>query len=232
MAVLEGALAIGKDWRKRMDELLFPFPNEFNLFRESGDGLSDGASAYQVTRVKPQPSLVQRMSEMVYRHFIREGSLGARVFGSRLRARVQPTANGSWRHGMWHALLGPSTLYRKTTLGCVSCGDCIQDHLNYAACSMRWCYKELRNGPCGGSRVDGTCETRADLPCVWNQVYLGALAMGDDPGKFAYLLIPPRDWSLNHTNALANRFAGLDNLGNRSDLRPVPASQTEGAKPC
>lgn len=232
MTVLEGAAAMGKDWRKRMDEILFPFPNEFYLFRASGDGLSDGASDYQVSGVKPQPSLVQRMSEMVYRHFIREGSLGIRVFGPRLQARAQPATNGSWRHGMWHALLGPSTLYRKATLGCASCGDCIQDHLNYAGCAMRWCYKELRNGPCGGSRVDGTCEARADLPCVWNQVYLGALAMGDDPGKFAHILIPPRDWSLNHTNALANRLAGLDNLGKRSDLRPIPAGQTEDAKPC
>jgi methylenetetrahydrofolate reductase (NADPH) len=232
MTIVERAATISKDWRKRIDELMFPLPNEFYLLRESGDGLSDGASDYQVSRVKPQPSLVQRMSEMVYRRFIREGSLGARVFGSRLQARVQPTANGSWRHGMWHALLGPSTLYRKATLGCVSCGDCIQDHLNYAGCAMRWCYKELRNGPCGGSRVDGTCETRADLPCVWNQVYLGALAMGDDPGKFARILIPPRDWGLNHTNALANRFAGVDNLHKRSDLQAAPKNQSEDAKPC
>lgn len=84
---------------------------------------------------------------------------------------------------------------------------------------MRWCYKELRNGPCGGSRVDGSCEARADLPCVWNKIYLGTLAMGEDPSKFAHLLIPPRDWNLDRTNALANRFAGLDNLGKRIDLR-------------
>jgi hypothetical protein len=87
---------------------------------------------------------------------------------------------------------------------------------------MRWCYKELRNGPCGGSRVDGTCEARAQLPCVWNQIYLGALAMGDNPEKFAHVLVPPRDWSLDRTNALANRFAGLDNLHSRIDLRKLP----------
>ena len=73
----------------------------------------------------------------------------------------------------WYKLLEPSTLYREATLGCVSCGDCIQDHLNYAGCTMRWCYKELRNGPCGGSRMDGTCEARPELPCIWNLVYLG-----------------------------------------------------------
>ncbi len=86
---------------------------------------------------------------------------------------------------------------------------------------MRWCYKELRNGPCGGSRIDGTCEARPEQPCIWNVVYRGALAMGDDPRKFAHTLIPPRDWCLDGTNALANRFAALDNVCKRIDLAPA-----------
>jgi hypothetical protein len=85
---------------------------------------------------------------------------------------------------------------------------------------MQGCYKELRNGPCGGSRVDGSCEARPDLPCIWNRVYLGTLSMGEDPARFARILVPPRDWCLDRTNALANRFAGLDNLSKRMDLRP------------
>ena len=51
--------------------------------------------------------------------------------------------------------------------------------------------------------------------CIWNVVYRGALAMGDDPQKFARTLIPPRDWRLDGTNALANRFVGIDNLAKR-----------------
>jgi methylenetetrahydrofolate reductase (NADH) len=224
MTLLERAAAIGKNWRGRMDELVFPYPNEFYLLPQCADGLSNGASDYQHTGGKPHPSLAQHLSEKVYRHFIREGTWGARFFGARLKAPEQPTKNSSWRHGLWYTLLGPSTLYRKATLGCVSCGDCIQDHLDYAGCSMHRCYKELRNGPCGGSQVNGTCEARASLPCIWNLVYVGALAMGNDPKKFARILVPPRDWSLDHTNALANRFAGLDNLNKRIDFR-IPAAE-------
>jgi len=177
--------------------------------------------------------LVQRLSEMVHRHFIKEGTVGARFFGARLKRGDQPANNSSWRHGFWYGLLEPSTLYRKATLGCVSCGDCILDHLSYAGCPMHRCYKELRNGPCGGSRVDGTCEARPDLPCIWNLVYLGALAMGDDPRRFAHVLVPPRDWRLDHTNALANRFAGLDNLCKRIYLRiPVEEVHAKDTKPC
>lgn len=91
---------------------------------------------------------------------------------------------------------------------------------------MRWCYKELRNGPCGGSRVDGSCEARPELPCIWNLVYLATLAVGDDPKKFARTLIPPRNWCLDRTNALANRLAGLDNLCKRQEL-PVAAEKTQ-----
>ena len=219
VTIRERASAIGKDWRGRMEELVFARPGEFYLLPKNGDGLSDGEGSYQVTRIKPQASFAQRLSEKVHQHFIKDGSLGAKFFSSHLKAK--DAKNNSWRHGVWYKLLEPSSLYRKAALGCVSCGDCVQDHLNYAGCSMHWCYKELRNGPCGGSRVDGTCEAHADLPCIWNLVYLGTLAVGDDPKKFAHVLVPPRDWCLDRTNALANRFAGLDNVCKRIDLAPA-----------
>jgi methylenetetrahydrofolate reductase (NADH) len=218
MTIIGRAAAIGKDWRGRMDELVFPIPNEFYLFPPRGDGLSDGRAECQVMGVKPHASLVQRLSEAVHRHFIKDGSLGARFFGSRLKADRQSARDDSWRGSVWCSLLSPAAAYRKATLGCVSCGDCLQDHLNYSGCSMRWCYKELRNGPCGGSRVDGSCEARPERPCIWNQVYLGTLAMGEDPARFGHILVPPRDWSLDGTNSLANRFAGLDNFSKRVDL--------------
>ncbi len=226
MTIGERAAAIGSGWRSHMDELVLPVANEFYLLPSDGDGLSDGGGKYQLNSHKPQATVSQWLSKQVHRHFIADGSLGARFFGGRLKANGK--AN-SWRHGLWYWLLEPSSLYRKATLGCKSCGDCLQDHLDYAGCSMRWCYKELRNGPCGGSRIDGTCEARPEQPCIWNVIYRGALAMGDDPGKFAHKLIPPRDWCLDGTNALANRFAGLDNLGKRIELQPAAKSETKGS---
>jgi methylenetetrahydrofolate reductase (NADPH) len=214
VTVLERAAAIGKDWRQRMDELVFEQAGEFYLLPKAGDGLSDGAGVYQLSASKPRPKWKQRISRVVHRHLIAEKSLGARFFGKRLK----PEAGEAWRREMWCRLLEPSSIYRKMALGCASCGDCIQEHLNYVGCSMRWCYKELRNGPCGGSRVDGNCEARPELPCIWNGIYTGTRALGDDPRKFARTLIPPRDWRLDRTNALVNRLAGLDNFSHRSEL--------------
>ena len=226
MAIIERSAAIGNGWHARMDEFVFPSPDEFYLFPARGDGFSDGTAEYHVTGNQPDPSAVQRLSAAVHRHFIKEGSFGARFFGPRLKAASQSAQDDSWRQGLWCELLEPATLYRRATAGCVGCGDCLQDYLNHAACSMNSCPKELRNGPCGGSRIDGNCEARPNQPCVWNTIYLGTLAMGEDPARFAHTVVPPRDWRLDRTNALTNRFAGLDNLGKRMDLRPMKTNES------
>lgn len=217
LTIRDQAAAIGSSWRNRMDDLVFPYPEEFYLLPPDGTGLSRRNGEYQTIGIKPRATFSQQLSGMVHRHFIRDGSWGARFFKERLTRTGSPDGE-SRRERFWRKMLGPSTLYRKATLGCVSCGDCLQDHLNYAGCSMRWCYKELRNGPCGGARLNGTCEAHPEMPCIWNLVYLGTLAVGDDPRKFGRILIPPRSWCLDKTNALANRFAGLDNLCKRTDV--------------
>jgi len=225
MAILERASAIGKDWRARMDELVYPQSGEFYLLPPDSNGFSDGAGQYQ-TAARPHASLVQRLCEFAYGHLIRDDAPAARFFGERLKSKIQPNCGTALGHSVWCMLLAPSNWFRKAALGCVSCGDCLQDHLSYAGCSMHGCYKELRNGPCGGSRVDGSCEARPEVPCIWNLVYSAARATGDDPEKFAHILIPPRDWHLNRTNALVNRLAGLDNFHNRSDLVKTVSQDT------
>jgi methylenetetrahydrofolate reductase (NADPH) len=202
--IVDRAAVIGADWRKRVEELVFAVPGEFYLLPAGANGLSDAAGAYQAGLDKRRPRLAERLSSAAHRHLIAPGTFGARFFAAHLTS------------AFWRRLLGASSLYRKATLGCQSCGDCIQDHLSYAGCSMRWCYKELRNGPCGGSRVDGTCEARPELPCLWNIVYEASLALGEDPARFGLTLVPPRDWALDRTNALVNRFAGTDNLSKRT----------------
>ncbi len=214
MSIIDRAAAIGGDWRGKLEELIFEWPGEFYLLPPGTDGLSNIAGEYQLSGDARHLSWKQRLSMFVHRWMIRPESAGYRFFAARLKREN----SNAGKAGIWHSSLAISTLYRKATLGCMSCGDCIQDHLSYTGCTMRWCYKNLRNGPCGGSRVDGSCEADAGLPCVWNLVYHGTLAAGDDPARFGRILVPPRDWCLDQTNALANRFAGLDNLCHRVSL--------------
>jgi len=214
MAIRDRALVIGSDWRLRMEELVFALPGEFYLFPQGAGGLSDASGEYQTTR-SARLRLLQRLTMTVHDYLVAKDSAGARFLTGRLGIAAGLPDGDSWRRGFWYKLLGVATLYRKATLGCVCCGDCLQDQLNYARCTMRWCYKGLRNGPCGGSRVDGSCEANPDLPCAWGTVYLGSLAARQSPSKFARAWVPPRDWRLDQTNALANRLAGVDNYPRR-----------------
>lgn len=212
--ILDLSAEIGGSWRDRLDELVYREPDEFYLLPQGADGLSDPKASYNTSGSVSGPGIKQRFGQTAHDHLVSDDSAIGRFLQSRLAADGDTSAG---QRGIWHHLLGASTVYRKAALGCMSCGDCIQDHLHYAGCTMSKCYKELRNGPCGGSRVDGTCESDPELRCIWNTVYETTLAAGSDPHKFATMLIPPRDWCLDQTNAMANRILGLDNACRRQD---------------
>jgi hypothetical protein len=60
---------------------------------------------------------------------------------------------------------------------CRMCGQCVLSATGMA-CPMN-CPKNLRNGPCGGVRMDGSCEVYPEMPCVWVEAYQGSLHMRD-----------------------------------------------------
>src|SRR5512139_1215527 len=53
-----------------------------------------------------------------------------------------------------------------------NCQDCAQCVLHYTGmtCPMN-CPKSLRNGPCGGVRLNGKCEVKPEMDCVWLKGY-------------------------------------------------------------
>jgi methylenetetrahydrofolate reductase (NADPH) len=232
MTILKRSREIGSGWKARVEELIFEYPGEFYLLPKGTDGLSDAQGTYQTAQVETHANPKLKFAEVVHRLLVKQESPGARFFSARLHPENDGSESASWRSGFWYNTLGASSAFRKLALGCLSCGDCIQEHLNFAGCTMRWCYKGLRNGPCGGSRPDGTCEAEPGRQCIWNEVYLTTLGAKQDPRRFARTLIPPRDWSLDHTNALANRLVGLDNYPNRKNLetaaRQIPSDEKPG----
>jgi len=67
-------------------------------------------------------------------------------------------------------------LVKGRLFGCRMCAQCALPSTAYT-CPMT-CPKQLRNGPCGGVGVDGSCEVYRDLRCVWLVAYERAEASG------------------------------------------------------
>ncbi|HOM72689.1 MAG TPA: methylenetetrahydrofolate reductase C-terminal domain-containing protein [Armatimonadota bacterium] len=94
--------------------------------------------------------------------------------------------------------------FKKPVFRCQDCGQCI---LSYTAftCPMR-CPKQMRNGPCGGTREDGRCEVYPERHCIWWLIYRRAKRMGRL--KKLRRIQKPVDRRLQHTSAWLNVFAG------------------------
>ena len=91
---------------------------------------------------------------------------------------------------------------------CRMCGQCVL-HSTGLVCPMT-CPKNLRNGPCGGVRMDGSCEVYPEKQCVWVNAVANSqrLPWPDE----IHDLRPPVDWSLKGTSSWVNSLIGRDRL--------------------
>jgi hypothetical protein len=92
--------------------------------------------------------------------------------------------------------------------GCHMCGQCVQ-HSTGMVCPMN-CPKNLRNGPCGGVRLDGSCEVYPEKECVWVTAYARSQRL-PWPEEI-HDLRPPVDWSLQGSASWVNLLTGRDQI--------------------
>jgi len=95
-------------------------------------------------------------------------------------------------------------LSKKIVFGCRMCGQCTL-HETGLTCPMG-CPKTLRNGPCGGVRLNGHCEVIPEMMCVWVKAERRSRWL---PWKGSILRIQPSlDWTLKGSSAWVNLLAG------------------------
>jgi hypothetical protein len=90
---------------------------------------------------------------------------------------------------------------------CRMCGQCIL-HSTGMTCPMT-CPKNLRNGPCGGVRIDGNCEVYPEKPCIWVQAFDRSI----DMPKYGYEFLqiqPPVNRRLEGSASWINMIHDID----------------------
>ncbi len=102
---------------------------------------------------------------------------------------------------------------KKPVWGCQMCGQCIL-HDTGLTCPMG-CPKNLRNGPCGGVRSDGSCEVDPAKPCVWALGYKRSQRL--PWAEHFTQLNPPVDWTLKGSSSWINVLLERDH---RDLIRP------------
>jgi len=85
---------------------------------------------------------------------------------------------------------------------CQHCGECILSSTAFI-CSQN-CPKRLRNGPCGGTGADGSCEVFPDKKCVWYKIYYRSKLLNRLSLLYDFKRI--HNWNLEKTSAWLNVF--------------------------
>jgi hypothetical protein len=98
-------------------------------------------------------------------------------------------------------------LFKGWIFNCQMCGQCVL-HSTGMTCPMN-CPKNIRNGPCGGVRLNGHCEVIPELYCVWVQAWERSQQM-DHYSHEIRIIQPPVDRSLQNTSSWINMFEQID----------------------
>ena len=106
----------------------------------------------------------------------------------------------------------PEKIGKQAVFDCRMCGQCTL-HFTGMTCPMT-CPKNLRNGPCGGVRIDKTCEVDPNMKCVWVEAFERSKKMSIY-GDGIFELRPP----LNHR--LSGNSAFINILSLQGDEMPV-----------
>ncbi len=93
-------------------------------------------------------------------------------------------------------------LIKVPLFGCQRCGECILSSTGYI-CSQR-CPKQLRNGPCGGTSANGSCEVYPNQTCVWYKIYYRSRWL--NRLSLLYKFNKIHNWNLEGTSAWLNVF--------------------------
>jgi hypothetical protein len=141
--------------------------------------------------LRNHPRSLEWAYELTHRLFQRAAPLFARVGYDRADRWLRPAER----------------LSKEILFDCRMCGQCVL-HSTGMTCPMT-CPKNLRNGPCGGVRLDGHCEVKPEMKCVWVEAFERSQKMVSY-GHEMIDLQAPLNRQLEGSSAWINMLAGVD----------------------
>ena len=201
--IVERAGELEPGWQKIYPEFRFAPPNPYYYF-EGGEKLRLPAAGEPLVPRQTRRKRIATPSFWIMRA-LHHMFFTRATAGFRLMARFARFSDT--RRGLGRLVASVEHSVKKAFFGCKLCDDCAAFETSYL-CPESRCAKGLRNGPCGGSRVNERCEVFPDRSCAWRDIYWRAKNRGEVK-KLGYI-IPPRDWKLYDTGSWANYFMDRD----------------------
>src|SRR6202142_660555 len=133
---------------------------------------------------------------MALRHWsVRHASGLKRVYdaGARLALHLRRPLQWLGAHRMERFLRPLERATKQLLVDCKMCGQCVLSSTGMA-CPTN-CAKQMRNGPCGGVRADGSCEVDPAMRCVWIEATDGMKRIGEPRNKTFLEPIDHRLWN-------------------------------------
>jgi methylenetetrahydrofolate reductase (NADPH) len=201
--IIQRAESLKPEWEELAEELTFAPERAFYLYKSN-------------TPASANRGIVPRFLDTLVNLFPVNRESGLRRLLSTIFAWVDR------KPSLIHKLERIEVAIKSPLFGCQSCGNCVLGSMEYVC--PQTCPKQMRNGPCGGANIQGTCEV-VDKPCIWGSVYERAKGANEITRLSAY--IPAPDRSLQGTSSWINYFLNRD-------VRPVtsqPLTLLSGTTP-
>ncbi len=135
-----------------------------------------------------------------------------------LRA-VRPFARAIGLERLERRLAAAERAVKGFLFDCKMCGRCDLS-VTGMSCPMN-CPKQVRNGPCGGVRADGTCEVNPRMRCVWVEGWHGSRKMA--AGALSAVPNPPVEHNRAGRSSWLRVIAGSDDVASAG---PAPSQRT------
>ena len=202
-AIVDRAAEIGPKWQEHFGELAFAPANPYYYF-EGGERPRVPTAREPLVARDTGRGRVANPSFWIMRA-LHHVFFTRATAGFRLMARIARFSDK--RRGLARMVASVEHSVKGAFFGCRKCDDCAAFETAYV-CPEGRCPKGMRNGPCGGSRVNERCEVFPDRSCAWRDIYWRAKNRGEV--KNLGYIIPPRDWKLYDTGSWANYFLDRD----------------------